>query len=1228
VSVSKKVLRCLFWGALAIYGVAAAGLLGVRYWVLPRVDEWRPQIEAYASRTLGAQVRIGEIRADWQGLNPRLDLDRVRVYESGDGASPDSGSVSGSDPVLTLPAVSAVLGWRSVLALSPTLIQLRVDRPELTLRRDAGNHLWVAGQSIDLNTSDHQADLNHPALRWLARQREIVLRDATLRWQDERRQAPELLLRNVNLLVRNGQLSHRFALSAAAEPALGRRLGLRGEFNRSLFSAHPADPASWSGQLYAELDDAEPAAWRPWLDVPPWAGRIGARAWLALEHGKFTDLTADAALRGLAWRSAEDGPALRAGQIQVHVQGKPGDFLAGRDLPFARSPGAPDLSVRAVSEQVQADLPGIFEQPTLEADRLELSAGIKGADARDWYLDVGQLRLQNADLELRLRGQWYAQGKTAAGRADISGTLVRAAMPAIHRYLPLEVNRDAREWLSTGLRAGELSAAALTLRGDLSDFPFAAPGDEGEFVLAGNYAGATVDYAPAHGHRKGWPVLENLSGSFRIDKVSLSLDSRGGAWARTGPEHKVALGQVNATIPNMEHEAELLVDGQTSGPVPAYLAMAANSPLGGLLDGALDEARGTGDWRLALKLRVPLFNADDTQVEGRISFADNTFSLMPEMPALSQLRGTLEFSETGLRVPELRGQFLGGPARISGQLGQPSDRLAFDGTLAASQLTQVSNTPSMSRFSGKASYRGQLGYQKGGAVEIAVQSDLAGMAIDMPAPMGKTAQASRLLKVQWGAAQDHGARNRRWLTFTLGDEVNGLFEHDPADASASYFNKAAIGIGRPASLPDRGLSFNVQMPETDIDGWETVGDGFEAPPGKGRRASRPMLPPVDRVSLSTGLMRLSGYTLHSLTLFATRPAPNQWRVDIDSRQAAGALEWREASGAIAGQITARLKHLSLGGPDDTNQADQALSSSSDLSDIPAVDLRAEEFLLYGKKLGTLTVRGTNLERGRRWRLDQLAISNPQAGLNATGQWRLDGADRGLTVDAEVKFADLGGFLDRIGFQQVASGGTGTVKGNVTWRNLPWTHRIADLSGEAEVSLDKGRFMHVNSRTARLLELLSLQSLQRLARLDVNPTNLLREGFPFDTVRGQLKLADGLLSTEGYKINGPVAAIVLAGSVNLILERWDMKAVVIPNLDASGAAVVTALAVNPLIGLGAFVTQWLLKQPLARAMTVQYRVTGSWDDPKIEPEEETQAGPGSPARPQSGPGESWPESGGR
>lgn len=1187
-SVSKKVLCCLFWVVLTVYGVVAIGLLGVRYWVLPRVDQWRPQIEAYASQALGARVTIGAIQADWQGLNPRLALTSVQVYDDQPG------------PVLTLPSVSAVLAWRSLLTFSPTLLRLRLEQPELTLRRDPDNRLWVAGQGIDLNASDHRSDLDHPALRWLTAQREVFIHGARVRWQDELRQAPELVLSNVDFLVRNGSLSHRFALRADADPALARKLDLRGEFNRSLFSANTASPANWSGQIYAAIDDAEPLAWAAWTPPPPVRGRVSARAWLQLDHGKFTTLTADLAARGVDWSAASGGPAVGGADARLHIEGTPGDFIDSARLPLARSTGAANLALRGRVEQLRVTLPGIFEQPDLAASDVSLDARIKGADARDWFVDVSQLRVTNDDLDVRLQGQWRREGKSAAGSVDMRGTLVRGAMNAIHRYLPLEVNPDAREWLATGLPKGQMEAAAITLKGDLDEFPFGAPGSTGEFVIAGAYSGATVDYAPARPHRKGWPMLENLSGSFRVDKVGLVLDSPGGAVFHTGQDQTVTLGAVTAAIPDMEHQAELTVDGVTSGPVPAYLALAGSSPLGQLLDGALDEARGSGNWRMPLKLKVPLMNTDDTQVQGKILFADNTFTFMPEMPLLSQMRGDLDFSEKGVQAKEIRAQFLGGPVSISGSLIQPNDVLRFEGVLSGAGLAQLGNAPSMARFSGKAAYKGKLGYQRGGSVELSMESDLAGLAIDMPAPVGKPARSVRPLKLQWGAAQDQGAKGRRWLTASLGDNVNALFERDPADGAATYFARGALGIDRPASLPERGLSLNASLPELDVDSWEAVLDGFSLAPTKGRAASRPLLPPPERVSLATGVLRTGGYTLNDLTLYATRPAPAQWRVDLESRQAAGSLSWREASGAIAGQITARLKHLALGGAEDSNEADKALSSGNDLSDIPAIDLQAKEFRLYGKNLGELQVIGTNLERGRQWRLDKLSIANDAATLNATGTWRLEGPDRGLMVDAAAKFENLGSFMDRIGFEHVVSGGTGDIKAKLSWRNLPWTHDIADVAGDAEISLDKGRFMHVNSRTARLLELLSLQSLQRLARLDVNPTNLLRDGFPFDTVRGQVRLADGSLATEGYKINGPVAAIVLAGNVNIVQERWNLKAVVIPNLDASGAAMVTALAVNPLIGLGAFVTQWLLKQPLARAMTMEYAVTGSWDDPRIDP----------------------------
>ena len=256
-SVPKSAPRPVL-GRAGRYGVAAIGLLGLRYWVLPRVDQWRPQIEAYASQALGAQVSIGAIQANWQGLNPRLDLASVQVH---DGAA---------DAVLTLPKVSAVLAWRSILTLSPRLLQLRLDQPELNLRRDAQNRLWVAGMAIDLNDQGGPRGLEHPALRWLTSQRELLIHGAVIRWQDELRQAPELTLRDVEFLARNGRLSHRFALRASA-----------GERWRGSWTCGPSSIAACSRATRAtpptgaDRSICRPTIWSRWPGLPgcrrcPW----------------------------------------------------------------------------------------------------------------------------------------------------------------------------------------------------------------------------------------------------------------------------------------------------------------------------------------------------------------------------------------------------------------------------------------------------------------------------------------------------------------------------------------------------------------------------------------------------------------------------------------------------------------------------------------------------------------------------------------------------------------------------------------------------------------------------------------------------------------------------------------------------------------------------------------------------------------------------------------------
>jgi uncharacterized protein YhdP len=41
-----------------------------------------------------------------------------------------------------------------------------------------------------------------------------------------------------------------------------------------------------------------------------------------------------------------------------------------------------------------------------------------------------------------------------------------------------------------------------------------------------------------------------------------------------------------------------------------------------------------------------------------------------------------------------------------------------------------------------------------------------------------------------------------------------------------------------------------------------------------------------------------------------------------------------------------------------------------------------------------------------------------------------------------------------------------------------------------------------------------------------------------------------------------------------------------------------LALNPAVGVTAFVAQWLLKNPLSRASSQEFTIDGSWANPRV------------------------------
>jgi uncharacterized protein (TIGR02099 family) len=1185
VFVSRKTLRRLYWSALGVYFVASAIVLGVRYLVLPRIDTWRPQIERYVGQALGAQVVVGHIDADWRGLNPRLTLTDVVV--NGEPV----------DPVMRVPRMSAVLAWRSVLFWRPRLLSLRLDKLDIAVRRDTSDRLWVAGQVFNLAGNDPEALRASPALKWLTAQDDVSVHDSTIVWIDEKRSAPPLTFSNVDFRIDNRFLSHRFRLRARAPSAAGTEIDIAGEFRRTGLLSAGVGKLPWSGQVYASADDVDPSHWMPWLAVPDASGRAAARAWLVVDHGQIGRTTIDVAARDAQWTSA--GNSLTFGNVRAHIDGPPSVLLSDPALALVRSPGV-SVSIALQADRGLLALPNVFAGPALTADTFTTTFALTANPNHLPTATIQRLQLTNSDLAADMHGRWSDDGKTVAGVADWEGQLTRASMPAIYRYFPQTIPKDVRFWLQKALVQGEANAVTFAIKGDLDDFPFdKAPGN---FHVAGTMRDARLNYAVNANPLKPWPQLEDFSGTFAIDKLGLKIVSTGGGVMRSKQATQLDVPEIHADIPDMgDHNATLLLTARGNGPAQAYLDLINESPIGERLDGAVMKTHAGGQWDMPFKLRIPLTAPDRGTVSGTIDSKDSSFTFRPTLPSLQKLSGSLAFDEKGFDVRGLNGTLLGGPFRLSGHLRERDQDLKFSGQLSSDGLRALDKGRLLSRFSGRARYSGRIAYARGGVVDVNVQSDLRGMAVDLPAPLGKSAAEQLPVSISWQPAQNVVDTGKRWLSADVGTALHARFESDAARSQGSFFNRGIVAVNRPGDLPDKGVAIDASLPLVDLDAWQKVGDDLEAMAAglPGAQPAGAFIAMPDRIALSTKEMRLSGFSFNDLTLAISQAKSDQWTANIQSREAAGTLTWQAPSDAVEGRLTARLDHLDLGNTEADATDNEPLTVNRDLKDVPAIDLTAGEFSLYGKPMGSLSVSGSNTSRGERWQLDKLQIVNGDSRLDASGMWRLTGGDRGLSAKAALTTPNLGALFERMGFPGKLVGGAGTLKGDLTWRDLPWSHNPVDISGTASVSLDKGRFSHLGSYTSRLLELLSLQSLGRLARLDILHFNPLREGFPFDTIRGHIQVGNGVITTDDYKINGPVATIVLAGSSFIIDRTWDVRAVVVPHLDASGAAIVAGLALNPLIGLGAFVTQWLLQSPLARALTAQYTVKGSWDDPKID-----------------------------
>ena len=997
-----------------------------------------------------------------------------------------------------------------------------------------------------------------------------------------------------------------------------------------------------------------------------WQGPTGAPASFSAK-GRVSGL----ALAALPSQGAMLGSA--ADQNRRPAPGRPG--LSGATVDFDVTHTGGKASVKIVKGALE--LPGIFEDPRVPMDQLSMDAQWTQADGKI-ETQLRNIRFSSADAEGTAQASWRsapaaprtAQGKSATaarlredalGVLDLQGSLSRADGARVHRYLPLVLPGPVRHYVRDAVVRGDLSEVKFMVKGPVDDIPYGGSGP-GDFKISARVKNGTFAYVPKSIQPAGaalWPALTDLQGELVFNRAALDVN---GATGKVQGLAGLQLVKVDARIPDLLHSATVDVVAAMKGPVADVLGFVNTSPVGAMVGQVLEKSVATGAGDYALRLNLPLLAIEKTRVQGTITLPGNDVQITPTSPLLARAKGVLTFSESGFNVAAAQARFLGGDIRFEGGMrgvvraatpGSDADASVVfkaQGTVTAEGLRQAKDLGFGARLaqnaSGGTAYAATLGFRRGVA-EITVASNLQGMALSLPAPLGKTAEAALPMRFENTLVRESMAAGQKLqdqLSLSVGSLASVLYVRDISGAEARVI-RGSIGVGleagESAPVPESGVAANINLTSVDIDAWEKVlsaslgGGGATASAGPaGTPGQTSVAAGADaiamrylptRMAIRARQLQVEGRKLNRVVVGATRDGLN-WRANIDAEELNGYVEFRQSGGAnpalAGGRVFARLSRLNLGqntASEVENMLDQQPVS------IPALDIVVEDLELRGRKLGRVEIEAINrgasaaLREGgvREWRLNKFNVILPEAVLTATGNWAAlnplapaPAASSGLgalrvqatpperrrtLMNFKLDIADSGELLKRFGMKDLIRRGKGKMDGQVAWTGSPLSPDYPSMSGQFNVNIESGQFLKADPGIAKLLGVLSLQSLPRRLTLDFR--DVFSEGFAFDFVRGDVTIAEGLASTNNLQMKGVTAAVLMDGSADIAKETQDIKVVVVPEINA-GTASLIATVINPAIGLGTFLAQYFLRRPLMQAATQELHIDGSWADPKV------------------------------
>lgn len=789
-------------------------------------------------------------------------------------------------------------------------------------------------------------------------------------------------------------------------------------------------------------------------------------------------------------------------------------------------------------------------------------------------------------LGLRGTGFWGDQGGTRArggfawtrpqdpleARVSADFAFDQADLALARAYLPLTLRPKLRRWLESGVSAGRFQDGRLVYHGHVKT----AHRDRGSSgprsgenralrrtELSAHVLGGTLDY---HGD---WPPASDIEGRLALTHDSIRLHGRGRAF-------DTPLSDVQMQTPRSGEYTRVRFGG--AAPAARVLRFARATPTREALPFLADEWRAEGQVDFRADLTVPLRGQAPRPGDIRLDMhlRDAVVDLADLGLRFEELQGHAAFaSPHALATPDgaLRGSLFGAPARVAFAAEADAVRVRTTGTAATADALRLLNAGELDLVAGEAPFDATLSVfpNTTRAPELTIESNLEGVAVTLPAPLGKRPEESlparlvlHFLEDHIAASVDYGGANG-WLQVRDGTVRSG-----------------AVGIGAPIPMVDAARGRVVIAGELEDLDAHTVAALMAAPAADGPGFAWELR------KFRVGELALESARLHNVVLDGYAD-DGDLRFDVLGRELEGvATKTDDAPWQMRFNVL-RLPAI---------EGEGHRLSPEVIDRLVDADVAIDEVLIGDVNYGKWRF-------GLRRQADGVLLTGIDAanvrGLDIVGSAPAFWSKSGETSFAgTVSTSDVHAALSAWEFAPSVQAEQFEASGELRWPGSPFDFALAHVSGNAALRLDSGRFLAVEPGGGRIMSLINFSEILRRMRLDFS--DVFGRGSDFDRVRAELIVDDGLAHfAQPAQITGSAASFRIGGTVDLDSGALDNEMIVTVSVlhrNLPWYAAFLAFS-NPASAAGVLLgSQVLFKNQIKQFSSGKYTIGGTYEDPEV------------------------------